>query len=143
MNINVIPSKSNFCTAIREAIGALGCSSVMALNAVKSALGEMKMVNGDKLTATTGKVKIRVYKDEDKESKASTSVKTSAVKFESKASTALRFSSFDDTIAEAESLQPTMSIRFTADSEFAMWLKRVATPKPEKKPEEKETEKKP
>lgn len=136
MNISVIPSKSNFCTSVREAIAALDCSSVMALNAVKSALGEMKATNGDRLTAVTSKVKIRIYKDEDKPSKATTSVKVSALKYESGASTALRFSSWDDTLAESEVLCPEQSVRIKPDSEFGLWLKRIATPKAEQKKEE-------
>lgn len=136
MNISVIPSKSNFCTSVREAIAALNCSSVMALNAVKSALGEMKMTNGDKLTATTGKVKIKVYKDENRASEATTSVKISAAKFLSGATTAMRFSSWDDMLADSEVLCPEQSVRIKPDSEFGLWLKRVATPKAEEKKDE-------
>lgn len=118
------PTKANFVTCVRNAIAALGCSSKQALNVVNSALGQMELskVGEDK----TGDIKVKIPKSDSVESTASVNVKPGSETYKSRLSAALMFAAWNDALAKAEKLCPTMTVSIEPDSMFGKWLKQVA-----------------
>lgn len=121
-------NKANFCTSVRNAIEAIGCSTVMALNVVNAELGNMKKTEDG--MAVAGDVKVKRPKSEGTEWTAGMSVKLGTEKYETnKVTPAIVFAEWNDIQAKAEKSFPGQTLNIPENTMFYTWLKKVATPK--------------
>lgn len=121
------PTKLNFTTSVRDAITQAGYSYTKALNVVNSELGKLaKTSTGED---KTGDVKVKIPKTEGLESSTSVRVQPGAETWEVKGTNAaLMFVAWNDAIAKAEKLCPTMELIIPKDTMFDKWLSKVAMP---------------
>ena len=120
----------NFCTTVRDAITTGGWSYVKALGVINSALGMAKLTKENE--TTLGKVGYKEYKK--KEDKATFSVKLGSLRYEALASkvgkgnmTAIMFAAWNETVIAMEKLNPSCGLRIEPQSEFGIWLSKVAS----------------
>ena len=116
------PEKYNFCGCVRNAVIALGCSTVKLMNVINSELGKMKVSKTRE--DSIGDVKISKA-TKKKDAASSVTVKPGSVTFTGTANIALAFMAWNDIVAKAEKLMPTMQVQL--GDIYIPWVKKVAT----------------
>ena len=128
MNTNIKPTLPNFCFMLRNAITAMGCSTVKGLNVLNSKLGDLYKQTKQS-EPKTGDFKLKEFKK--KSNKVTVSVKLGSASFELPDCTESRIAALNSALQSTVLSVGTFAL--DKESEIGKWFIQYAMP--EVKPE--------